>query len=190
MLKFAETYSHYDDNKLKSLYCSSYNDLREEAKEALVNELLRRNIKARTIDNSELIETEISNEELYRMVDQYRNCRCPNCGKEYSGINVYTLDYIYYIYVYAFFGKKTFVGCSSCLPAEIDGHMMLYRILMILLPVQTVLSIFYLRKGKRIIDEIRRANEPTRELYDYVHRNFKAIRNIVEEQKKLTIAST
>jgi hypothetical protein len=181
-MDFAKNYTEFSDQKLIDLAKYEYHDLLPEAQFALNNELRKRNLFQNVNEFHEIVKESISKEEFDEIAKQYRKFDCPTCGEKFSGVNVITMDYFYFLIVMIFWGNKVFVGCSHCLIEQSNNYKRKLLIMMIVFPIQTILSLIYYFQCNHIIWKIRNNNEPTKEYYAYVHKNIYDIKQLIKNK--------
>ncbi|MCB9262213.1 MAG: hypothetical protein H6607_07545 [Flavobacteriales bacterium] len=184
-MNFEETYRRFPDRKLEHIAKYEFDSLQPEAKIAITSELKRRNLDSEVKEFHKILEEDVTKDEFRKIANLYRSCDCPYCGKTNKGINVVNISYLYFIVVLIFWGKLSYVGCSSCLEEQLNDYKKKLKLLALIVPFQTILSFITIHDVNKAIKNIQGNNTPTREYLQYVRDNVYSIKEILRKMDKI-----
>jgi len=113
--KIREIYAAYGDTKIIRIALNDAKKIRQEVVPILVEEIQKRNLDERLIQEIEEERFEFSEVEIQQMKTQIENCPCPRCGEKNEqlyGANIHTFISFIIDYVRE---DNDVVLCESCL---------------------------------------------------------------------------
>jgi len=178
---FSDIYNELDDDKLLRLAKYEYDELIPEAQNALNIELKKRNLSIKVNKYKEIEKIKFTDEEINRIANEYRNCSCPICGRKIGGINLFEMTEFCFAIFIIFWKKRKYFGCKECLIDQIKQFQKRMLLFSFIIPIQTIISLFYYLDCNKLIKRIEEENNPTKEYYKYVKDNIYDIKIIVDE---------
>jgi hypothetical protein len=196
-----EHYQSLPDATLLDLAINGINDLREEYVPVLISVLKDRGLYSDSVreiirdDQEEFKQREeirmhvdslepddleeeegIKEQEFARILEQFRQARCPIC-KRASGLNALYLKFTVGIVFFSLKHKKLVIGCPECLRKEFIQNQVWTLLLGFWSVPGLILTPLYLLGN--FVDYngmIKEHNAPTKYLIDYVRKNLKWIK--------------
>ena len=167
-----ETYRGLSDSELRRLLRQPPESFEPEA-----YRILRLVAKERGLDKQ--VEEEMAREQMpvteqmvRDLIAKRDSIQCPVCGRKDGTFNIHVFFRVVFVYVWVIVKKQVIVGCRSCREEQLGQHVWLYRLLLLLLPVQTAISFAYLLYFHRLLQRIASDNSPTEYLAPFLTTNY------------------
>jgi hypothetical protein len=114
----------------------------------------------------------ITDEMVKALLQHREQIACPFCGCKDGTINVHVFFKIVFIYVWILAKKQFIIGCRSCRTNQFKEHIRFYLFLLLLVPIQTIISIGYLFFLRGSLRRLAENDSPTEYLVAFIKANY------------------
>lgn len=173
---YIQLYRSLSDERLSILVQSEFAQLLPEAQTALTIVIRERGLDEKIQQYRAAATKPVTDADIDNLINNRALIPCPHCGNRDSSFNVIQFFQFVYIYVMFCWETRTMVGCAKCLIQQMRSVKTTHRFLLFMPPVQTLISILYLRKIDRIIRKLEADNSPTEYLRPYIEKYYLAIK--------------
>lgn len=167
-----DTYRELSDIELKTLLRQPAETFEPDGYRVLKQVAAERNLD-RQVEEEQARESMPVSDQMVKELSLHRErIACPFCGCKDGTLNVHVFFKVVFVYVWVFAKKQFIIGCRRCRTNQLKEHMRFYLLLLLLVPVQTIISFAYLLYLRHSLQRIAVDDSPTEYLLPFISANY------------------
>lgn len=111
-------YAKMDDSKLERIAKFEIASLRPEVQPIVIEEIKKRGLDENLLSGIEAQTKELTEEEIYELVDKVKGLNCPNCGESNQGLAGGTIRKVRSFIIFTTYEKRPMIACRACVEKE------------------------------------------------------------------------